>query len=291
MRCPGCGQEQCDANKFCEDCGASLRGPARPAAARDRLERVAAPHLAGVSDRGNCHRRNDDFLALAAHERGDVLVVCDGVSSSSMPDVAAEVGAEAARDALLVALRAGAAGPAALGPALAAADAAVRALPCRTGPGEEPPETTIVAALRQGRRLTLSWLGDSRAYLFAPGLARQLTEDHSWVNEVVAAGEMTPAEALRAPQAHCVTRTLGGPGAGDVPAWRGLELPDGPGWLLLCTDGLWNYAPAPEQLAEVVRRHEGAAALDVARALVGHALRQRGHDNVTAAVLAFNGPR
>ena len=57
----------------------------------------------------------------------------------------------------------------------------------------------------------MGWLGDSRAYYIGPDASRQLTHDHSWVNEIVAAGRMTRAEAETAPLAHAITRSVGGP--------------------------------------------------------------------------------
>ncbi len=289
--CPTCGVEQPQGHKFCEECGASLRAPPTPAASRDRMEVVAAPHLAGVTDRGKHHPHNDDFLALVAHARGDVLVVCDGVSSSQTAARAAELGARAACASLVEALTSGApAGLELVKGALSKAEAAVRELPYNASLPGEPPETTIVAALRHGGRLYLGWLGDSRAYLIGPGSARQLTEDHSWINEVVAAGEMTPAEAARAPEAACITRTLGGRSKADEPGLLSLDLPEGPALLLLCTDGLWNYLAGPERLAELVRTPAARGALAVAHALIAHVLAQRAHDNVTAAVLALPNP-
>jgi serine/threonine protein phosphatase PrpC len=170
--------------------------------------------------------------------------------------------------------------------ALRSAEEAVRALPMEATSNEEPPETTVVAGVRQGRRFLIGWLGDSRAYLVSSTGARQLTEDHSWVNEVVAAGTMTRAQAQRAPLAHAVTRTLGGRSKCDEPALRCVDLADESAMLVLCSDGLWNYAPEPWQLVELLRRQpSGADALILCRALVQHALDHGGHDNVTAAIL------
>jgi serine/threonine protein phosphatase PrpC len=101
---------------------------------------------------------------------------------------------------------------------------------------------------------------------------------------------MTAAEALRAPQSHAITRTLGGPTADavDEPSFAAFDVPDGPGLLLLCSDGLWNYAPEPEQIAELVRvQPAGADALAVARGLVDFARDRGGHDNITVAVLTL----
>jgi serine/threonine protein phosphatase PrpC len=252
---------------------------------RDRLEVRVSAFLAGVSDRGKRHARNDDFLALASGPTGDVLVVCDGVSSSQNPDLASAAAADAALSVLRGAGSSEEADRALMTTAIQTGQEAVARVPRPGWSTEEPPETTFVAALRRGRRLTVGWLGDSRAYLFAAGGARQLTEDHSWIEEVVTAGELTREEALRSPMAHAVTRTVGGPtGAADEPSLLTLRLPDGPGVVLLCTDGLWNCAAGLEQLAAIVERHPGEA-IPLARALVEFARDRGGPDNVTAAVL------
>jgi serine/threonine protein phosphatase PrpC len=324
MRCSACGCEQPDDNRFCEDCGARLGaalpapagvppcphcgadpdavdadgfctrcGNERVAPAGDHIEVVVSPRLAGVSDRGNVHPHNEDALALVSGAAGDVLVVCDGVSSSQRAAEAAAAAAQAACAALAEGSpSADGDGQALMDRAIWAAHAAVRSLPYSRTARNDPPESTVVAALRRGRRVTLGWLGDSRAYLIDTHGAHQLTEDHSWVNEVVAAGEMTRDEALKSSKAHAITRTLGGPvgpaATGDEPSLRTVELPEGAGHFVLCTDGLWNYAPEPEQLAELVRQQPaGADALTVARGLVNFARSTRGHDNITVAVLAL----
>jgi serine/threonine protein phosphatase PrpC len=304
MRCKGCGLDQHDGNRFCEDCGSPLRplpaaharqgspaggGPHEAGADRTHLELMLSPLLAGVSDRGKRHVRNEDFLALASTPAGDVLVVCDGVSSSQDADVAAQVAASTACAALSRAMQdARAVAPATLA-AIRAADQVVRALPYQPSAADDPPETTLVAAVRLGRRIVVGWLGDSRAYLVTAEGARPLTEDHSWINEVVASGHMTRAEARRAPQAHAITRTAGGRSGPDEPSLRTVEVPPGPARLVLCSDGLWNYLSEPWQLAEVLRRQPPAAdALSLARTLVGHALEHEAHDNITAAVLVLD---
>lgn len=176
--------------------------------------------------------------------------------------------------------------------AVQAAQSAVAAVPyLRTDPGD-PPETTLVAVLRRRREVTVGWVGDSRAYLVGPAGVRQLTEDHSWLNEVMAAGQMSRTEALHSPLAHSITRTLGGPtgpeGTSDEPSLVTATLPDGPGYLILCSDGLWNYLPEPDELAVLVgQRPAGSDALQLAQSLVNYACAQGGHDNITVAVLRF----
>jgi PPM family protein phosphatase len=325
MRCPRCGVEQAADCKFCEDCGARFGPPPPldlPAAgrnglcaqcgagleevdaqgycarcgferippARDHVEVELSPACAGVSDRGKLRAHNEDFLALATDQAGDVLVVCDGVSTSQNAAAASEVAAQVACAEILRALRLGGDNShVIMKAALGAAQVAVLALPYQPSTTVQRPETTIVAALRKGRHLTVGWLGDSRAYLLGPTTARLLSEDHSWVNEVVAAGQLTRAEALRAPLAHSITRTLGGPvgpdGRGDEPALTACMVTEDSSSLILCSDGLWNYADEPERLAAVVGRYAGRDALQLARGLIEYALGQGGHDNVTVAVL------
>jgi PPM family protein phosphatase len=322
MLCPACGVEQPLGNNFCEDCGSPMHATAAPTAAnadqcaecgagpdaidtdgfcancgheriapaRDHVEVVPSPLLAAVSDRGLRHHRNEDAVALAGGSAGDVLVVCDGVSRSQNPDVASTTAATAACDVLQRARNGEA--RAAVAAALRAAREAVLALPVSKSDKEDPPETTIVAALRRGRKLSLGWVGDSRAYILGTNGARQLTVDHSWFNEVVAARQMTQEEALRSPLVHALTRTIGGPvgpsATGDEPTQCEVELPPGTGYLILCTDGLWNYLQGAEQLAGLLCvLPPEADAVTRARVLINFARNRGGHDNITAAVLKF----
>jgi serine/threonine protein phosphatase PrpC len=310
MRCPACDCDQPADNRYCEDCGARLDRPAGDAACPQcggevgpggfcercgfglsdgRTEDAVSPALAGASDRGKRYAANEDAFALASDPAGDVLVVCDGVSSSQAPAAAARAGCTAARDSLLAALRDGIArDTGALSAALSSAHDAVAGLPRDPSTDRDPPEATIVAAVRRGRRVAVGWLGDSRAYYVTPEVARQLTADHSWLREEIEAGEITAEEGLRSPLAHAVTRTLGGPDGRDEPEARAFDLPPGPGLLLLCTDGLWAAFPDAAGFArEAWRLAAGGDARAVSRGLVEAAVERYGRDNATAAVLVL----
>jgi serine/threonine protein phosphatase PrpC len=262
----------------------------------DHLEVSISPALGGVTDRGRQRTRNEDFVALGALPGIDVAVVCDGVSKSQQSDRAARAAATCMCEGLLKSLSQNADGNTAelMRKMVQEADAAVRALPADAADQNEPAETTIVAGVRRGSELTLAWIGDSRAYWIDETGMRQLSTDHSWVNEVVAAGELTMEQALNHANAHGITRTLGGPGAtGDDPST--LTLTTGqdiknPGWLLLCTDGFWDSHSSADHLATTVTNrllHQGQVKDAAARAkqLVEDACLERGHDNVTVALL------
>lgn len=289
------------------DAGASVDEVRRELAA---IERELPPptddglRIAGVCDPGLRRPHNEDALAFATGmtngERWTVLVVCDGVSSSSHAEQASAIAAKTACDALAHFARSGdvafEAGANAVAQAIRAAHVAICAQIAEQ-PGDDPPGTTIVAGLVWRRRLTIGWVGDSRAYWVSENGAELLTEDHSWANEAIARGEVTEAEAMLSPLAHALTRCLGPLEVADAedpsgnarirevqPDVRARDLP-GPGWVVLCSDGFWNYFPTAAQVAAMVRSTTSPASPGrIARKLVNVALARGGQDNTTTLV-------
>ena len=128
-------------------------------------------------------------------------------------------------------------------------------------------------------------MGDSRAYWFDGQEPRQLTVDDSFAEESVAKGILTPEQAAKSPFLHSITHWVG-PDSPERPPRLVSLRPDRPGRLVLCTDGLWNYAPDAGELARLVEElPAGAAPAAVARALADTANDRGGHDNITVAVV------
>jgi serine/threonine protein phosphatase PrpC len=258
-----------------------------------------------VCDRGVRHTRNEDAGAVAAtSEPGGfaVLVVCDGVSSAVDSDRASLAAVRAAR-AVLVAQPAAPSNPAdavtddedarravledAVRRSAAAADR--EAVEAAVDPREpNPPSCTFVVAVVEGPLLVAGWVGDSRAYwLPDDGPPEQLSVDDSWASEAMAHG-MTREEAESGPHAHAITRWLGVDAPDPVPRTTARRL-DRAGWVLVCSDGLWNYASAADDVQRLlVDVLDGTVtAADPARVseeLVAWANRQGGQDNVTVAL-------
>ena len=262
---------------------------ARAALGRALVETPIAGPLGAASDPGLVREHDQDATAFAEGSGWAVLVVCDGVSSSTRSAEASALAARTTRDALAHFARSGDVDFEAAGGAVTTAIRAAHIATCaELGGGDESdlPGTTLVAALVHHGRITIGWVGDSRAYWVGPGGAELLTRDHSWVTEVVTAGVMDERAARRAPEAHIITRCLWPLEVGSViaeaePEVRGRDVP-GPGLLVLCSDGLWNYLDSPDDLARLVRAIDpGASAEGVARALVGYALSRGGNDNVS----------
>jgi serine/threonine protein phosphatase PrpC len=282
--CPGCDTAATpEDGEYCRDCG--LRHP-------DHTDRVDTDlgDLAGVSDKGRVRARNEDAMALGRRlQVTRAAVVCDGVSTSLTPELAARAAADAALEVLL-GVRDDA--TTRTREAMAAASRAVRRLSDRSN----GPSCTLVCGLLQpapegGTEITVGWIGDSRAYwLGLPAAAEPaalLTTDHSWVAEMIAVG-MDPATAAADRRAHAITRWLGpdSQASGEVLTLR----PRGPGALLLCTDGLWNHVPDAAELTAIALSAARAgppeaAPMSAAQALTTAALEAGGRDNITIVII------
>ena len=260
---------------YCENCGRKVP------TGRDHVE-LYLGLLAGVTDRGSRHSRNEDAMALATAGPAAIAVVSDGVSSSPRPDEASLAGAQAGVRVLLDGVRMG---DDLEETSLDAVRAAAADLAELAGPGGAPSATYVSVIVTAGG-VTVCWLGDSRAYWLAADGSRRLTTDDSLAQEMVASGLLDEAAAMTVPQAHVITRWLGA----DIPDPEAHVLsfsPPGPGVVLVCTDGLWNYLPEAEALAERAMPAAATDPLVAARDLVKFALEAGGMDNITVVLVPF----
>ena len=266
-----------------------------PGPGRSRAE-IAG--LALITDRGLDHPDNEDAAAAGIvvgvggrHPVAVAAAVCDGVSTSGDAASAAVAASTAGADAMLAALAAARPGRSAVIAGLTAAAEAAAAV--RTNQSVAPSCTYTAAAVIPGAdgttSITVGNVGDSRAYWLPHGGPGQLlTADDSVAWELIDAGLAPDSEAVQA-GAHTLTRWLGADA--DVKPWSESAVKTvstaGPGTLLLCTDGLWNYLPDPNDIAPFCAAYEPAGA---ARELVDYALRAGGEDNITVAVIPIGGP-
>jgi serine/threonine protein phosphatase PrpC len=275
-----------DEDGFCTLCG--LRAPSE----RDHFTEQPGPTIAATCDKGIVHRRNEDAVALGINGNRLVAVVCDGVTNATDSDKVSLEAARAARDVLQNA-------PAANGDAaehwraqaVAAATAAqaaamTAARDAQIARVENPPACTYVAAVVDDGLLAASWIGDSRAYWFGDdGAAIQLSVDDSWATAEIASG-VDRAVAEADARAHSITRWLGPDSPGGDPGFM-TTTPSAPGWLFVCSDGLWNYCSEAHDLRALAYEHLAATGNDPLRAsgtLVDWANAQGGHDNITVAL-------
>ena len=226
-------------------------------------------------------------------ERPDAIAVavCDGVSTSDDAQLAAVAASKAGVDAMLAALAASRKARAAVW--------RVSRMRRRLRPRQRPmpataPSCTYTAAIVVPTpagtvQITVGNVGDSRAYWLPepPAPAQQLTVDDSLAQELITAGAAADSEAVQR-GAHTLTRWLGADSESEP--WSDSSVQTitavGPGSLLLCSDGLWNYLP---DAADIARFCSGTDATAAARALTEYALDAGGQDNITVAIVPIGG--
>jgi protein phosphatase len=144
--------------------------------------------------------------------------------------------------------------------------------------------TTVVSALISGRRLAIASAGDSRLYLLANGVLKQLTRDDTWAATILGeqkdASESNPQRSMR----HVLTNVIGAREQADVHMME-LDLAGGE-TLLLCSDGLHGVVD-DETLSQIVAT--GGAPAEIAPKLIEAALARNVKDNVTAVIARYEG--
>jgi len=142
----------------------------------------------------------------------------------------------------------------------------------------------VAAVLVDGDAANLGHVGDSRVYLMRDGEITQLTSDHSWVNEQIQSGVISPDQARTHPLRNVVTRALGG--KPDLQVDMQQHKAKAGDILILCSDGLTTMIP-DEDIARVVRE-SGGDVEKAAQALVASANAKGGEDNITVLLIRFD---
>ncbi|HLB94803.1 MAG TPA: Stp1/IreP family PP2C-type Ser/Thr phosphatase [Nitrospiria bacterium] len=143
--------------------------------------------------------------------------------------------------------------------------------------------TTMASLIVDGQTAYVTHAGDSRAYLIRSGAIKQITEDHSLVNEYISQGLLSPADAATHPLKHVITRALGSSPKIDMDV---KTIPLLPGDLfLLCSDGLSNLATDQEIYSRIAdsRNHLGEGC----KCLIELAFQKKSDDNITVVLIAY----
>jgi PPM family protein phosphatase len=135
-------------------------------------------------------------------------------------------------------------------------------------------------------RACVGHVGDSRVYVLDASGLRQITHDHSWVEEQVRAGTLSASAARQHPWRNVVTRALSG---GDDPEVDVTEVTTVPGErYLLCSDGLFTVV-TDERIAEILGDRTATLAA-ICQRMVDTANEAGGPDNITTLVLQIDAP-
>lgn len=241
----------------------------------------------GKSDVGRVRDHNEDFL-LIDPELG-LFVVCDGMGGHAAGEVASKMAAGAVREHLLKhkatldafngSEEACQHAAALLREAIEKASNTVFAL-ASSDRGKHGMGTTCVSMLIRGGKGIMGHVGDSRLYLHRDGQVYQLSEDHTYLNEAVRQGVMTPEQAAQSPHSNVITRAVGTQASVSVDSLLIDVLPGDT--YLLCSDGLTSYTTDAVELGNLLAADDAA---EIPSRLVTLANDRGGEDNITTLII------
>lgn len=256
-------------------------------------------YVAASTHPGMKGKNNEDRYAVSAHRLGQedrtpslLAVICDGIGGHRAGEVAAEMAVETI--CRTVAESDGRQPLETLTQAFSNANCVIREQ-ATNDLAQRGMGATCVCVWVIGFRLYTASLGDSRLYFMRGDTIRQITTDHTWIQEAIDFGALTPEQAVGHPNAHVIRRYLGAqnPMAPDfrlrlqpeetdeqAEANQGMRLLPGDR-LLLCSDGLTDLV-TKEEMLNALRNRERKAALDY---LIDLANSRGGHDNITVIIL------
>jgi PPM family protein phosphatase len=256
-------------------------------------------HVAALSHPGMSGKNNEDRYSVSAYQIGAarpipslLAIVADGIGGHRAGEIAAEIAVE--RISRSIAATDGQQPVSSLANAITQASQAIFEQ-AEFNPDQQGMGSTCACAWIIADRLYIANVGDSRVYLLRDHTIRQLTTDHTWIQEAIDHGVLSPEEAHRHPNAHVIRRYLGSrqavvpdmrlrlrPGEGDEQARsnQGVRLHPGD-QIILCSDGLTDLVEASE-IAAVLQQHPQEEGL---QRLVDMANQRGGHDNITIIAL------
>jgi serine/threonine protein phosphatase PrpC len=246
--------------------------------------------VAGLTHQGMIRKDNQDSYGFIEPEspellknRGRLFIVADGlgghrggkVASKMAVDIIGKLYYSVDKESVYPAL-------------LHALEVANRSIFETSGKHEELQgmATTCTALVIQTPHLYMAHVGDSRAYLVRGGIIKQLSSDHTLVEEMVNSGIINQSEARSHPDSHILTRSLGILQAVEIDILEPpLELRPGDS-LLMCSDGLTVYVEDRE-IQEILSSHTPEKACEL---LVEMANERGGRDNVTVEIVHVKQP-
>lgn len=239
-----------------------------------------------ASDPGKIRTNNEDamgsFIPSSRHQtrsHGFLFAVADGVGGLDLGEVASSTAVsvltqefeQAQGDAMLISL---------LPRLVQHANAAVHDRTLAPEFRGKKMATTVVACALRHDQAVVSHVGDSRCYLVRKGVARQITQDHTWVNEQKKMGLVSERDIAQSESRHVLIRSLG-PEMFVSPDTTALTIQPAD-VLVLCSDGLHDETPTTT-IAAVVSQNKPVE--EIARELVTRAVEIDGNDNTTAQVI------
>jgi serine/threonine protein phosphatase PrpC len=252
---------------------------------------VPAVLVAHHSDPGRDPEKqvNEDACLYAETPFGQLMVLCDGMGGHEGGREASNVAVSAIREYVSAAperpdIPQAQRAREVLRDAVAVANQRVYAL--STAKGASRPGSTVVALLLHPLGTDVAHVGDSRCYLVHEGNIRQVTRDHSMVQQMVDAGVLTAEKAAVHPDANKITRALGMAAKIDVELQRNAIAHEAGDTFVLCSDGLSDLV----EPSDIVRIVGSVPPGEAVKELVDLANARGGHDNITVMMMRAREP-
>jgi len=281
LTCLRCGTLNNANAQFCVNCGAPLVIP--------DPDFNLLPVSSARTNVGQVRDHNEDNVGLWALEGILLALVADGMGGAAAGEVASRLTVEAIQADFLgeprgsqdLQILSESELSARMTEAVREANKAI-VVQAEGNPSLKGMGTTSTLALIRGNRAIVAHVGDSRAYLIdgQEGWINQVTDDHSFVQALVASGHITPEQARQHPMGNVLYRALGQTFDLDVDIYtRYLKAGDR---LVICSDGLTKHL-LPADIAEIVLKKEqpDQATLD----LIELANKRGGEDNISVIVI------
>lgn len=269
----------------------------------NRIDQAHYP-VTAHTDPGKSGKINEDRYGVSAFKLDGrkpkpvlLAVLCDGIGGHRAGEVAAEMAVNTISDR--IAASSGKYPVQTLRQAVQeASDQIVRA--ARADPSQYGMGATCACALLIGDQLYTASVGDSRIYLIRDQKIQQLTFDHTWIQEALEYGLITPDQVAGHPNAHVIRRYLGSPSPPEVDfrirmtgAESNQQAAENQGtkllpqdYLLLCSDGLTDLV-SDQEILQVFQQNP---LQEVGQILIDLANERGGHDNITLIALEISKP-
>lgn len=236
--------------------------------------------VAAGTDVGRIRAGNEDSLYADADQERGLFIVADGMGGHAAGEVASEMAVQiVARDLTDVRDLSGDEAGARMAEALKSANRAIYERTIQEADKQGMGTTASCLLMGQGR-FVIGHIGDSRVYLLRDGVFRQVTKDHSYVQEQVDAGFLTPEQARYHPYSNVITRCVGANSAVEADIYTGeLQVGD---LYLVASDGLTGMVEDPQLKKILESRQTPGRMVD---AMITEANRRGGLDNITAIVV------
>lgn len=237
-----------------------------------------------VTARSRHHDKNEDSLFVADDR---LIIIADGMGGENDGDVASQMAVKTIADKLCLCMTDG------MSPqevrqlsfeAIRKADEEICSYtlshPDSLGMG-----TTVIIVFRDVSRLYISWCGDSRCYGYNSHLGiRNLTKDHSYVQELIDSGRLTEEESLTHPDNNLITRFVGGGSETCIPDFVSYQI-EYDDIFVICSDGLSGYCKNDE-IEQTIRQTSDVG--NLAATLLDLAIEQGSEDDITIATVSNN---